>query len=149
MHPIPLQIRPVHGRLAVGLYEAIVAGDVETVRTLLGHGADSSMVGKDRRPALFFAVREGQEEIVCLLCGAGVDVNAHYKRGVTALHWATDLDCEHPQTVRLLLELGADVNARDVDGWTPLTWALPEKGMDEDYWNPEVVRLLQERGGLE
>jgi len=48
-----------------------------------------------------------------------------------------------------LLELGADVNARDVDGWTPLTWALPEKGMDEDYWNPEAVRLLQERGGLE
>lgn len=55
----------------MGLYEAIVAGDVETVRTLLGHGADSSMVGKDRRPALFFAVREGQEEIVRLLCGAG------------------------------------------------------------------------------
>lgn len=131
------------------LYEAIIAGDVETVRTLLGKGGDPSMVGEYRQPSLFFAVREGQEEIVRLLVGAGVDVNAHYKRGVTALHWAADPDCEHPQTVRLLLELGADVNARDVDGWTPLMWALPEEGMNEDYWNPEAVRLLQESGGLE
>ena len=98
------------------LYEAIIAGDVETVRTFLDQGADPTMVGKYRRPALFFAVREGQEKIVRLLVGAGVDVNAHYKCGVTALHRAADPDCEYLQTVRLLLKLGADVNARDVDG---------------------------------
>jgi ankyrin repeat protein len=88
-----------------------------------GHDSDIPPEGVDRA------------EVIRLLLGAGADVNARDKLGLTPLALSTF----NPQVVRLLLEAGADPNAHDYRGETALDSAS----------NDEVKRLLVEHGAME
>ena len=86
----------------------------------------------------FAAVRRGDLAAVTSLLDAGVDVNAKFRYGTTALFPACDRG--HTEIVKLLLERGAEVNVRDTFyGATPLTWAASKDRV-------EIVTLLLEKG---
>jgi hypothetical protein len=75
-----------------------------------------------RADALWEAARKGDASGVKQLLDAGVDVNAKFRYGATALSYACDRG--HLEVVRVLLERGADPNVKDTFyGATPLSWA--------------------------
>jgi ankyrin repeat protein len=77
----------------------------------------------DRADALAAAARKGDAATVTKLLDEGVDVNAKFRYGTTALSFAAD----HGQleVVKVLIARGADVNVKDTFyGATPLTWAV-------------------------
>jgi hypothetical protein len=86
----------------------------------------------------FAAVRRSDVAAVKSLLEKGVNVNARFRYGTTALFPACDRGSV--EIVRLLLERGAEVNVRDTFyGASPLAWAAT-KG------HAEIVRLLLEKG---
>lgn len=104
---------------------------METVKVLLGRGANQDARDSTRRTPLHWAATNGHLELArALLSGeAGpttrADVNAAQNRGKTALHLASEHD--RVDFVDLLLSHGADVDARSDGRWTPLINAA-EKG---------------------
>jgi ankyrin repeat protein len=105
------------------LHEAAFAGHTETVKALLGAGADVRNRGQIGCTALDYAVKGGHAGVVRLLLGrSDVDVNSKTLEGVTALHVAAQDG--HQGIVELLLAAGADVNStRPNHGCTPLRFA--------------------------
>src|SRR2546421_5619092 len=93
---------------------------------------------------LWEAARTGDAATVKELLAKGVDVNARFRYGQTALFKAAERG--NTEVVKVLLANGADVNVRDTFyGATALTWAL-------DKGHIEVVRALLEKdvkGGVE
>jgi ankyrin repeat protein len=83
---------------ATALMRAALAGDVELAKLLLSHGADPSIISKDRETVLMAA------------CGTGF-INGYHRQRTPA---------ERLELVKLLVELGQDVNAGDNYGITPL-----------------------------
>jgi ankyrin repeat protein len=83
---------------ATALMRAAFSGDVELVKVLLAHGADTKIVSRDNETVLMAA------------CGTGFIPG--YSRGRTP--------AERLETVKLLVETGQDVNAADDYGITPL-----------------------------
>jgi ankyrin repeat protein len=118
------------------LLEAVRIGDKDSVRRLLGQGADVNARSDDGTTALMHATAVGDVELMRVLLAHGADANTKNKAGATALMWAVG-DCDK---VRALLERGADVNARPVSGRTPLMIAVGSPG------GAEVVKLLIEKG---
>jgi ankyrin len=80
------------------LMRAAFSGDIELVKALLDHGADTRIISKDSETALMAA------------CGTGFIPG--YSKGRTP--------AERLQVVKLLIDLGQDVNAADDYGITPL-----------------------------
>ncbi|HEX9760646.1 MAG TPA: ankyrin repeat domain-containing protein [Candidatus Acidoferrales bacterium] len=86
----------------------------------------------------FAAVRRGDLSAVRAALDAGMDVNAKYRYGATALFPACDRG--HVEIVKLLLERGAEVNVQDTFyRATPLGWAA-NKG------HAEIIKLLLDKG---
>jgi hypothetical protein len=86
---------------------------------------------------LFEAVRKGDVAAVTALLDKGVDVNAKFRYGTTALFKAAERG--HTEVVKLLLARGADVSVKDTFyGTTAMSWAL-------DNEHIEVVRALLEK----
>lgn len=123
------------------LYDATRDRSVDTVRGLIGQGADPNWTGPDGRKPLHQAVEwEERPEITGLLLDAGASPDAREDgRGRTPLHLA--LDKQHPEAAKLLIVRGADVNARDRRGRTPLHIAAQQGYAD-------VARMLLDRGAL-
>lgn len=72
------------------------------------------------------AVRKGDAATVTTLLDKGVDVNAKFRYGQTALFKAAERG--HTEIVKLLLARGADVTVKDTFyGATAMTWALSNK----------------------
>ncbi|MCJ1427599.1 Ankyrin-2 [Sticta canariensis] len=91
------------------LHRAALRGDKETVKTLIGAGADVNAVGGTYGTALQAAAADdGNPEIVETLIKAGADVNAVGGTYGTALQAAA---CGKPEIVETLIKAGADVNA--------------------------------------
>jgi ankyrin repeat protein len=129
------------------LQRAVDLDQKEIAALLLDAGAPVN--GKDERKytALHDAVYWGREEIVRLLIERKADVNATTDCGFTPLHLAAF--SEQPSIVavaRRLLEAGAQVNAKDEDGRTPIGRARESRRLTS---NPDLVKLLRERGGKE
>ncbi len=98
----------------------------------------------DKADALWDAARNGDAAAVTRLLDAGVDVNAKFRYGATALSYACDRG--HLEVVKVLLARGADVNVKDTFyGSTPLLWAV-SPAMARKPQHVEIVRLLLERG---
>ncbi|MEM9088744.1 MAG: ankyrin repeat domain-containing protein [Cyanobacteria bacterium P01_F01_bin.53] len=116
------------------LIEATLAGDVDTVRSLLQSDADPNAL-YNTNTALTYAARDGFTEISQLLLDSGAEVNWIDAEGVTPLILAAFKD--HPELAELLLVHGAD--ATIVDQWnrTALDYALM-RGEDDP-----IVQLLQ------
>src|SRR5215208_5709661 len=122
---------------AVGLAEAIRAGDVEAVERLLAeHGelATARFVDPrcgDERTALHVATDwpgrfPNGRAMVCALVAAGADVDAAFGGAHTErpLHWAASSD--NVEVLDALVEAGADIEAPGsvIDGGSPLADAV-------------------------
>lgn len=67
------------------LHQAVEAGDMEKVQTLIRRGADVDARGHWGRTPLHVAARYGRIDIVRLLIAHGADINATDRRGATPL----------------------------------------------------------------
>jgi ankyrin len=83
---------------ATAVMRAAFSGDVELVKLLVDHGADTKIVSKD------------EETVLMAACGTGFIPG--YSKGRTP--------AERLETVKVLINLGQDVNAADNYGITPL-----------------------------
>ncbi|KAM5476153.1 hypothetical protein MauCBS54593_000838 [Microsporum audouinii] len=100
------------------LEEAAAAGNLPTVRLLLGHGEDPNHRDRDGWSAIHWAAEEGHLEIVRLLLDAGANPNAVSSYGTSPLHCAANGG--HISIVSLLLLGQADPLKSTCHGWTAL-----------------------------
>ena len=119
------------------LWAAVERNDELKVQELLWHGADPEETYAGWTP-LMKAAEEGACQVMRMLLEKGVDIEAHNKKGRTALsfaaapsnlsHGADGVRRTTPvDTLRLLLEHGADAKTRDERGTTPKEYAAKEK----------------------
>ena len=98
----------------------------------------------EKAEALAAAARKGDAAAVTRLLDEGVDVNAKFRYGTTALSFAADHG--HLEVVKVLLARGAEVNVKDTFyGATPLTWAT-SPAMTRKPEHAEIVGLLLKHG---
>lgn len=114
-------IPPAAADTAPQLIQATLAGDGDTVETLLEQGTDPNLV-YNTNTALTYAARDGFTKTARLLIDHGADVNWIDGEGVTPLILASFKD--HIEIVQLLLAHGADVTIRDRWNRTALDYAL-------------------------
>jgi ankyrin repeat protein len=120
------------------LHDAVRAGDLAAVETLLASGVDIDETDYAVGTALHVAIAQGDESIVGVLIENGADLEAQSElNGARALHLAADFD-ERP-IIGFLLDHGADIEARDGELRTPLHRAA-EAGFND------LVALLIDRG---
>jgi hypothetical protein len=111
--------------MAVLLCLAQEKGQTGIVQILKNASRKTSDIGEDKNVKLLIvAAMLGQTARVEALLAMGVDVNAIYKEGRTALIGAASSG--HTMTVQVLLAAGADVNAKDAKGVTALGAASAE-----------------------
>ncbi|MEO1093395.1 MAG: ankyrin repeat domain-containing protein [Cyanobacteria bacterium J06638_28] len=116
------------------LIETTLAGDTESVRSLLASGTDPNVL-HNTNTALTYAARDGFIEIAHLLIDAGADVNWIDGEGVTPLILAAFKG--HLEIVELLLAHNADPTVVDQWGRTALDYAR-RRGKDD-----AIAQLLQ------
>ena len=112
---------PGRGGDVPALVRASKTADIEIMRVLIEHNADTKAAGKDGQDArlqLWYGQRKGG--------GFGIG-----SKGAT--------DAERIAAMKLVLEHGADINAADNTGQTPLH-AAAAKGSDE------IVQFLADNG---
>ena len=102
----------------LSLLDAVRAGNVDAVRSLLQSGQDA--MAKDLREgtALHLAAQSGNAKMVLLLLERGARVDAAGVGGSSALQVA--VQAGHREAARTLLENGAEANQRDHKGQTPV-----------------------------
>jgi ankyrin repeat protein len=120
--------------------EAAMKNNAETMRILIGYGADISCRTREGKTLLHNAVARKRKDVIDLLLEHGADINARDKYGYTPLHWA--VSSKSKEMVKLLVDHGADVNVKNLQGKTPLydTWG----GSEVDR---EIAEILKDRGG--
>jgi hypothetical protein len=131
---------PVTPPLQDALNSAIMSGQVENVRALIGQGANVNWRDANGFTPLIIAARYTDNvDIVKVLIEKGADVNADDKSGQTAVMQAAWYG--HADVVRVLAEKGADLNMKDtLVGFTALMHAFGDKP------RANAVRVLIERG---
>jgi len=98
----------------------------------------------EKADALAAAARKGDATTVTKLLDEGVDVNAKFRYGTTALSFAADHG--HLEVVKVLIARGADVNVKDTFyGATPLTWAV-SPALTRKPEHAEIVGVLLKAG---
>ncbi|CAL5058194.1 unnamed protein product [Urochloa decumbens] len=111
----------------VPLSHAVRAGNVDTVRYLLGHGADPDKPVGFGCTSIHIAVAEGKCEIVELLLSKGADVNFFSEIG-TPLHVAAMENQD--AAMKILLDHGTDCNNECFALLTPLLTALKARSLN-------------------
>ena len=98
----------------VDLQEAVLAGDVEAVRSLIAAGADLDEQS-DLGTPLHVAALKDDAVIAAILLDEGADKEAVVERtGMRPLHVAASYD--RPGVAALLLDRGAMVDAKEASG---------------------------------
>jgi len=101
------------------LVKAAMQDDLEALTVAIAAAPDPNVRDKDAHTtALEYAVRNGNREMVQILLGAKVDVNAKEEHGQTVLMMMSDKVTS--ELVWDLVNAGAKVNLRDKDGDTAL-----------------------------
>jgi ankyrin repeat protein/beta-lactamase regulating signal transducer with metallopeptidase domain len=121
---------------AKSLHEAVIAGNVEQVKSLIDKGADINTKNEVGRTPLHEAAYYSQREVAKVLIAKGANVNATDSSGKTPLYEGvrgTRYVCE------LLIANGARVNARDNSGNTPLHYAAGRWYVGKDLLELLVV----------
>lgn len=119
------------------LHTAASRGDLETIRRLLGMGADVTEADADGATPLHAAAFAGHVAAVELLLDNGARLNQRDQFGFTPLHAAARDG--HLAAVQLLVARGADLEALDETGLTPAEIA-------EFMHHTEVAEWLAARG---
>jgi uncharacterized protein len=120
------------------LADAAMAGDRETVHSLLKQNVDVNAAQGDGSTALHWAAFQDDIEMAQWLIRAGANVKAATRiNGMTPLFLA----CRNGSSrmVEILLQAGADANQPDTLGTTPLMIAAAAG-------NPDAVKVLIEHG---
>jgi ankyrin repeat protein len=127
----------VLGKDTTPLMRAAKAGDLDSMKLLLEHGADPTLTTSRGVNALMLAAGLGtteqdttgrfktQDEAIAaidLLLQHGLDIDAVDGRGRTALHGAALQG--YDEVVEALANRGATLDLEDKDGFTPLDTAL-------------------------
>lgn len=95
--------------------DAAMRGDVDTVRSLLQHGADVNAAQGDGMTALHWAARNGSTAMTSMLIYAGANIEAATRLGdYTALHLASQAG--HADVLVALLGAGASLEAATSTG---------------------------------
>lgn len=105
------------------LQEAIAAGDLAAVHSLLARGEDADGRDIDGRTALINAGWRGDTKIADTLLEVGADPDVMDKEGKTALIWAASNG--HTRVVEQLMAAGTELDIQDDKGLTALmraTW---------------------------
>ena len=150
--------------LAVGIWNAVASGHIESIEMLLNEGVDvnseddqgwsvldqalasnnkecidliKSKGGKSNaNKSIFIASGIGDLEAVKIHLESGVDVNLKDDSGWTALHYASD----RKNVASLLIQKGAKLNAMNADDDTPLDKAI-------EWEDSETADLIRKHGG--
>lgn len=112
--------------MSTELFNAVLAGDLINVRSLLQSGADSKICNDDGETPLMLAAGLGKLEMVNALIESGANVHATDARGWTALMKAIynhDLDHGFPEIISALISAGADIETQIAYGTRPLMLA--------------------------
>jgi ankyrin repeat protein len=91
------------------------------VQAWLQQGLDVDGWGSDGAPALHWAVRVNDQDLVNVLLAAGADVKGANRYGQAPIHVAVQY--RHVGMVRRLLDAGADIETADASGEPPLLLA--------------------------
>ena len=119
------------------LHDAVNAGDVARVQTLIAQGADPNADDLSGT-ALHLAAATGQTWIAAMFIDAGADVEAVQEPGsARPLHLASIGN--HKIMAKLLIDRGANLEAREAQGRTGLSVAAI-------YGSIEVAKILVLRG---
>jgi len=119
----------------VNLHDPAQNGDLETVKNLVGQGANINEYSTRRFMPLHLAAGSGHKDVVEFLLDKGAMIDVPDRMlAFTSLHWASKSG--HKDVVELLLNRGAMIdNPINVGGSTPLHLAAEGGHMD-------VVQLL-------
>ena len=125
-------------QLDVDLFNAVLSGNSNRVKMLLGKGANINVKNKDSISALQIASYMGNLNIVKILMDYDADINAKDNSyGETALDFA--VQNSHAKVVEALLRNGADINSIGKNGTTALIFAA-------DKGDIEIVKILLKYG---
>ena len=119
------------------LIEAVLSGDAESVKILLGGGADINARRHDGKSSLNVASWWGLTDKVRILLDHGADIESRDNEGRTPL--CNAVLGKHHDVVTLLVECGAVIDTQENNGRSPLMIAC-HSGM------LGTVRLLLTRG---
>jgi hypothetical protein len=122
-------------RIDKELFDAVIEGDIESVRNLIGQGASPGYASPDGVTALHSACEDPEADVIVgLLVDQGADVNAKDKGGDTPLHCA--VAGGNVAAVRRLLAAGAKASAQNRRGQSAVD-AAREQGQTE------IVKLFR------
>ncbi|MFK4103798.1 ankyrin repeat domain-containing protein [Streptomyces sp. NPDC019531] len=113
-------------KLSHRLFEAILAGDAGSAKTLLRSGASPEPRNTDGTTPLYLASVQGEAELARLLMEAGASPDTESSGpGSEGTPLCAAACWGHTAAVRELLAHGADPNLREDHGagWSPLDWA--------------------------
>ena len=119
------------------IVDAVLRGDVGSLRALLEAGADPNGRNENEIPAIWLAAELQSLEKVRLLLEAGADVDACGVNGSSVLSYAIQED--DLELVKALVDAGADVNDFDSQAASLLELA-------RQVASPEIVEYLIESG---
>merc|ERR1719262_1734416 len=110
-------------------------GRVDVCNILIQNGANVEIQDNDGQTALFGAVYAGHHQLVEELIDKKCPLEAHTKRGETALMWAAMN--QQLQCLQVLVAAGAMIHTQDENGQKALDHA-------EGTLNSHVVEVLRE-----
>jgi ankyrin repeat protein len=105
----------------LSLIDAVKAGDVAAVRSLLMKRADVAATEADGTTALHWAVENDNDSLVAMLLASGAKAQVVNRHGIAPLHRAATNG--NASIVNRLLTAGADANVATPAGETPLMMA--------------------------
>jgi ankyrin repeat protein len=83
----------------------------------------------DKVTALWYAARDGSDNIIKLLLNKGADINAVAQSSLMS-PLCIAMQKKHPETAKLLISKGANVNLVDKSGYNGLIWATTIKDIN-------------------
>mmetsp|Transcript_26801 Transcript_26801/g.77450 ORF Transcript_26801/g.77450 Transcript_26801/m.77450 type:complete len:189 (+) Transcript_26801:94-660(+) len=111
------------------LMHAVLGGNLESVKFLLGLGADTTIGEKDGYTPLHGAGFQGRHEIAKVLLKHGLDPNERHSDGFTPMHracWGGEE--RHTETVRVFLKHGVPVDQPGPNGQLPVDMVRSNEG---------------------